>query len=227
MSDAAGAADAPAALGRTVTVRGHAVVPATPDEVRLSISVEATEKSPEKAQVEVARRSEALDAVFESLGIAEEHRATQGLTVQEQRQHDGNRWVSKGFLATNTVLVRLEDPAPLGALIRQATEAAQAHIAGPWWWVALDNPARTEACTEAAAEARRKAEAYAAALGGSLGPALRVTEPGLVDRQEVSFATPAPMTARAAGGGAPPPEISVAAADLDVTAAVEVTFALQ
>jgi uncharacterized protein YggE len=213
---------------RTVTVRGEAVVPATPDEVRISLTVEATEKSPEKAQVEVARRSEALAAVLDGLGVEKERRATQGLSVQEQREYEHDRWVSKGFLATNRTLVRLSDPTPLGSLIRQATEAAQARVDGPWWWVALDNPARTQACTDAAAEARRKAEAYAAALSATLGPAVRVAEPGLLDRHEVFGAPPqpAPMMARAGGGGAPPPQVDVQAADLDVTAAVEVTFTL-
>ncbi|OWY61779.1 hypothetical protein B7486_61970, partial [cyanobacterium TDX16] len=209
------------------TVRGEAVVPATPDEVRLSLSVEATEKSPERAQVEVARRSEALDAVLDGLGIAKERRATQGLSVQEQREYEHSRWVNKGFKATNRVVVRLEDPSPLGSLIRQATEAAEARVDGPWWWVALDNPARTQACTDAAAEARRKAEAYAAALGASLGPAVRVTEPGLVDRHEVFVAAQAPAPMAVRGGGAPPPQIEVEAADLDVAAAVEVTFTLE
>lgn len=212
-------------MGRTVTVRGEAVVPATPDEVRLSVSIEATEKSPDQAQREVARRSNELDVVLDELGIAKERRATQGLSVQEQREYERDRWVKKGFRATNRVLVRLDDPAPLGALIARATESAHARVDGPWWWVALDNPARTQACTDAAAEARRKAEAYASALGATLGPAVRVTEPGMVDRHEVVLAAAAPMPARGAGGA--PPQIEVEAADLDVTAAVEVTFSLE
>lgn len=209
--------------GGTVTVRGEAVVAATPDEVRIAVTVEALEKSPERAQAVVAQRSEAVDAVFEQLSIEPSRRATQGLSVQEEREYENRRYVSRGFKATNRVLVRLDDPSPLGTLIRQVTEAAQARVDGPWWWVALDNPARTEACTEAAAEARRKAEAYALALGARLGPALRVVEPGLLDRHEVFHDGPAVMSARMASE---PAEVSVEAADLDVTAAVEVTFAL-
>jgi hypothetical protein len=56
---------------------------------------------------------------------------------------------------------------------------------------------------------------------------VRVTEPGLVDRHEVFFAAHAPAPMMARGGGAPPPQIEVEAADLDVTAAVEVTFTLE
>lgn len=208
-----------------MTVRGHAVVPATPDEVRLSVTVEANEKSPERAQAECAARSEALEAVFDRLGIEAAKRATQGLSVQEHREYEHNRWISKGFTATNTVVVRLDDPSPIGRLIREATEVAQARIDGPWWWVALDNPARTQACADAAAEARRKAEAYAGALGASLGAVVKVIEPGLGERLEVSGMEASVFRAAAAPQEAA--EISVEAADLDIEASVEVTFALQ
>jgi uncharacterized protein len=218
----------PGQPGGTVTVRGTAVVPATPDEVRLAVSVEATEKSPEKAQAECARRSDALDQVFDQLRIEASRRATQGLTVQEQREYEHNRWVSKGFTATNRVLLRLDDPEPIGQLLRDATGAAQARVEGPWWWVALDNPARTQACAEAASEARRKAEAYATALGVELGPPVRVVEPGLTHRLEVdSMPAPAAMMRAGGAGGTPQPVVTVEAADLDVQAAVEVTFTLR
>jgi len=216
---------ADAAEEGTVTVRGHAVAPATPDEVRLEVVVEATEKSPERAQAECARRSEALEGVFDQLGIEASRRATQGLTVQEQREYEHSRWVSKGFTATNRVLLRLDDPEPIGRLLRDATTVAQAQVEGPWWWVALDNPARTQACAEAAAEARRKAEAYATALGVQLGAPLRVVEPGLTHRVELD-AVAAPAAMMRSMADAPQSTVTVEAADLDVEAAVEVTFRL-
>jgi uncharacterized protein YggE len=115
----------------------------------------------------------------------------------------------------------LDDPAPLGALMRESVKRTQAQIDGPWWRVAPENPARAEACRLATAEARRKAEAYVEGLGARLGAVLSIREPaaeGSMPRMALA-ARAQPMAEGA--------EVTVQAAELDVFASVEVTFQLQ
>ena len=206
---------------QVVVVRGDGAAPAKPDSVELSLTVSALEDSPDAALARAAERSEELSRVMDGAGIPADRRMTSGVMVHQQREYERQRWVDKGYLATASTVIRLDDPTVLGTLMRDAAGRAQAQIDGPWWRVAPDNPARAEACRLATADARRKAEAYADGLGLRLGSALSIREPGTMD--------PAPrpgalaLRAQAADGA----EIQVEAGSLDVTAAVEVTFQLQ
>jgi uncharacterized protein YggE len=207
-----------------VKVRGEGVVSATPDEVAVALEVSVLEKSPEAALAEAGTRSQALDALFEELGLPKGSRSTSGVSVAEERTWEKDREVFRGYRAVNRVVVRMPDPSPLGRLMTEAASRAQARIDGPWWKVAPDNPARAEACRQAAADARRKADAYASALGVRLGSVLLVSEPrvGVGPQGKVEFAQLAvPRGAQAAA------DVPVQSGDLDVSAAIEVTFLIE
>ncbi|MDQ3955635.1 MAG: SIMPL domain-containing protein [Actinomycetota bacterium] len=163
----------------TVTVRGQAVVPGEPDEVRLAVEVTALFPTPEEALDDVTRRSEILERVFENLNIPQPARTTSGVSVREEREYERGKYLHLGYTASNSISIRLNDPQLVGRLIKEATNQAQARLQGSWWQIAFENPARVEAYRQAAGDARRKAEAYAQALGARLGAVLTVTEPGL------------------------------------------------
>ena len=207
----------------TITVHGLASVPATPDEAVLAFELKALRPSSEEAYADVAERSRRFDELCDSLGVEGPARFTQGVSVREEREHDGKEWRHRGYLASNRVLVRLADPQLVATLLRNAIERVQAHVAGPWWQVARTNPARAEACRLAAAEARRKAEAYAEALGIRLGAIVEVREPESRGYEHLELGAPLSFSAIDAG----PPEIPLHAGSLDVSAVVDVTFAVE
>lgn len=209
----------------TVTVRGQAVVPGEPDEVRLAIELTALFPTPEEALADVAKRSEILESIFDDLDISRTARTTSGVSVREEREYEGGNYLHRGYTASNRVSIRLADSQLVGRLMKEATNQAQARLQGPWWQIALDNPARVEAYREAAADARRKAEAYAEALGARLGTVLTVIEPGL--RREPEHDRVYAMAASADMSLEAEPEIEVHAGSLDIPAAVEVTFRLE
>ena len=120
------------------------------------------------------------------------------------------------------ISVKLDDATLVGKLMREATNRSQARVSGPWWQVALDNPARAEACRQAAADARRKAEAYVTALGARLGAVASVAEPGL-GRFEPNYDRSDMMASRAQMADSDQP-VEVHAGDLDISAMVEVVF---
>jgi uncharacterized protein YggE len=209
----------------TVTVRGQAVVPGEPDEVRLAIELTALSPTPEEALADVAKRSEILERIFNDLDIPRKARTTSGVSVKEEREYERGKYLHRGYTASNRVSIRLDDYQLVGRLMKEATNQAQARLQGPWWQIALDNPARAQAYREAAADARRKAEAYAEALGARLGSVLTVTEPGL--RREPEHDRVYAMAASADMSLEAEPEIEVQAGSLDIPAAVEVTFRLE
>ena len=206
----------------TVTVRGTAAVPAQPDRVELSFTVTCLEKSAQGALSQVSERAEHLGQVLHDLGIAREQWSTSGATVQRELVWERDRQVDRGFRGRYQVVVRLTDHSLVGRLLEEAIAAAGAEVAGPWWRVDPANPAYLEAARRAAANCRSKAEAYADGLGLRLGGVVGVREPntGVAPHQEMVFRA-------AAGTVAPQQALDVQPGELDIAAAVEVTFTLE
>lgn len=215
----------------TVTVRGEATVRARPDQAQLSLEIFKVDRRPDDANADVARRSQGLDALFEELAIPKERRTTTGVSVRPEQGWTGNRWVRKGWRASNRVLVRLEDPSVLGRLVGEAVDRVEATVEGPWWTVTQHHPAWTETYSEAAEQARTKAAAYAAALGCTLGAITEIREPGTGHGGEPPIARVAysPVLAASASRAAEeaPPQIEVDPGEVEISGAVEVTFALE
>lgn len=210
--------------GGVVTVRGEATAPARPEEVRMIVETSALDSSPAKALDEAAARSETIKAILAELGVPDEHQTTSGLLVAEEVEWEDGRAVHRGYRARNRIALRLADPSLAGPLMKEATERAQARLEGPWWTIAPENPARQEACRRAAEQARRKAEAYAAALGLRLGPVVSASEPWTGERplmQERMYALASGPTDERG------PELELHAGDVDVSAAIDVTFRLE
>jgi len=210
-------------VAATVSVRGEAVVRGKPDRVELSLEVSALEQSVDAALAETAKRSEALEEVLREVGVGPDDYTTTGVSVQEEREYERERTVHRGYRARDHVVVRLADPSAAGSLMRLAAERAAARIAGPWWRIDSDNPARAEACRRAAADARRRAEAYAQTLGARLGAIVEINETqgrlrGRYGRLPSGFAL-------AASGEEP--EVGLHPGNFDVAAEVDVTFALE
>jgi len=197
-----------------VVVRGHAAVPAEPDQLEVTLTVSAVTATPDEALVEAGRLNAELGRVLDELAVRACDRSQSGLAVREEFERIEGRWARRGYRAAN-VAVRMTDPSHVGRLLREAVGRVGAQVDGPRWRCRPDHPARAEACRQAAADARRRAAAYAAALGLRLGPVLRVAE-------------------QAGDGGAPgpgpaltPTDMRIRAGHLDVEAAVEVTFSLE
>lgn len=203
-----------------IRAHGHAVVPAQPDEMQLGLRLSFLAPTADEALSEVSRRSEELAPIFDEFGVDKKHRTTSGVSVNEEREYEKERYRHKGYRATNRVVVRFRDNDLAGRLISAATKRVQADVDGPVWRVAIDNPAREEACRQAAADAKRKARAYADALGVRLGALIRAGEP----RPNGYLDSGMRVTAQASLAAA---DLSIEAGEMDVSAAVEVTFLIE
>ena len=212
-----------------ITVRGEAVVPAEPDELRLRLIVSAVCPQQVDALQDVTTRSREIDALLDELDVPKPKRTTSGLSIREKREWieestaqgtHRERSVHRGYEVHNSILVRLDDPAIAGRLLEGAVDRAQAHVEGPSWHVDGANPARIEACREAARDGRRKAEAYAGTLGLKLGVVSSVSE-----SQEVPWR--GGMMLSGGARAAATEEIGVEPGQLDVFATVTIMFAIE
>ena len=209
----------------TLTVRGEAVVPAEPDDVALALEIDVVRATPEEAFGDVAARSARVEQVLDELGVARGTWSTTGVSVGPHHEYDDRgRREHRGYVAANRVLVRVADKSVLSTLMRLAVERAQARIQGPWWRIALSNPARYAAYREAAAAARSKAEAYAEALGGRLGAITSVSEPGLSEPSV--YGSHHVRETAVFGATIEESRMHIEPGELNVSAALDVTFAL-
>lgn len=210
-------------MSATITVSGTAVVPAQPDEVAIGIALTHLAPTPDAAISEVANRSQQLERIFNEMGIGRDRWTTSGVSVNEEREWDGQRQVHRGYRAGTRVQLRVADAQLVGRVMHESVRRSQASIDGPTWVIAPTNPAHDEARRLAAQAARAKADTYATALGIRLGSILSITEPGLSGGQP---SQPMPKGARLMAMDAAP-EINVQAGDLDISATIVVTFGLE
>jgi uncharacterized protein len=204
----------------TLTVRGESAVPVQPDELRLQLTLTEVRQAPAEAYEEVANQAVELAGLLSELSIDEAARTTSAVLVHEEREYDERgRPVHRGYSATSSTHVRTADPSIAATLVQQAVSHTGARVAGPWWHVAAENPARLEACRRAASNALAKAEAYAEALGFRLGALAEVKEPD-ARVAPVGYRMFRPLEADGS-------EIPVEGGELEVRAEVEVTYAVE
>lgn len=196
-----------------VSVVGEAVLRAEPDEAIVLVTLSALEDTPGPALEDVARRSGSLMALLDELAILPADRSTAGVTVQEDSDHTHEGRRSLGHRASSTVAVRLTDVELIGHLVTRVTT----ELDGPRWQIAPQNPIRLEAARQAAADGQRKAQAYAEGVGAQLGELVGLAEPEA-----------AQMFRRSRGGwaAAASHDMPVEPGEQEVTATIEVTFAL-
>lgn len=208
----------------TVTVRGEAILRTEPDEAMLGITLTALYDDPSEALADVSRRSEMLVGLLDELGVAKRDRSTTGVTVHEEFDYADSGRRSLGHRAAAGVSARLTDPDLIGRLITGATTDLQARIDGPRWQIAAHNPVHLDAARQAAADGQRKAQAFAEGVGARLGRIIRLSESATEDADPL----PRGGVFRAMAAAAPPPEsMPVEAGEHEVSAAINVTFALE
>jgi uncharacterized protein YggE len=187
----------------------------------LWITLTALDNDPGQALADVSRRSDALVALLDEVGVAKPDRSTTGVSVHEAFDHTPSGRRSLGHRAAAHVSVRLTNPESIGRLITSATTNLGAEIEGPRWQVAARNPIHLEAAREAAADGRRRAQAFADGVGAKLGRIIRLAE---TDNQvEGRFGRQVALAAAGPAGESMPIERG----ERTVSAAINVTFALE
>lgn len=162
----------------TLTVVGRATVSVPPDEASLALTVEAVRPAAPEALADVAERARTLIALLDELGVGPPSRTTSGVSVAEEGEHRDGTWQHRGYRASERFTVTVSDAATVGRVLAEAVERVGARVEGPWWKVAVANPARAEALRAAAGDGRLRAEALAAGLGMQLGALVEAVETG-------------------------------------------------
>ncbi|HEX7082630.1 MAG TPA: SIMPL domain-containing protein [Gaiellaceae bacterium] len=200
---------APAVEPGTVTVSGHGSVDTVPDRATISAGVRVESDSAADA---LARTSAAVDRVIAALRSAGgKNLQTQQVSLEPQLSENGR---TTGYVAQNTVTAdaAISDA---GKLIDAATAAGANTIEGPNLTVADSSALYRQALGLAVVDAKARAQALAKAGGFALGAVRSVSEQS----------SPGPIPF-AAGGGEAAKSTPVEAGTQQVTADVQVVYAI-
>ena len=205
---------------RRITVAGEGRIEAAPDMATITLGVTHEAK---EARDAMQATSQAVAKVLERLsamGIAPRDLQTRQLSLNplwsdSSASGRDQRRIS-GFVASNTVMVRVRDLAALGGILDAVIEDGANDFNGLRFGVQDPAPLLDEARQRAVGDAMDRAKLLAGAAGVTLGPVLSIDEHG-----GGSVAPMAEMAMRMSAAGAP-----VAAGELTITANVAMVFAI-
>ena len=184
-----------------VVTKGEGIVQVAPDRAWITISAESRASSAREAQ---RRNTEAMTPVLAKLkssGVAPDAIRTVAYDVQYEWDFVNGKRVGRGYVARNTVEVRVDNVERVGEYLEIAVASGATSLGGVRFDLKDRAKHERDALRLAVADARAKADAAAAGAGRSIERIIRIEEgpieggpipmPRMV-RQELQVAAAAP-----------------------------------
>jgi len=207
---------------RVLRVSGEGTVRVRPDVAVLVAGVEATGPDLARVNRDAAARMRKVIAALAEAGIAEKDVQTTRHDVQVERQwKDGRPGPITGYTVNDEVRVTVRNLERLGPAIDRVTAAGANALRGLTFQKDDPNPERARALAAAYAAARAKAEALAKAAGVTLGDVLQLGESTQMPP------IPMPVDMRMSMAEAKDAGVPVSTGELEITATVEVVYAIR
>jgi uncharacterized protein YggE len=206
-----------------VVTTGEGLIETVPDRAWISITAESRAGNPRDAQ---KRNAEAMAPVLDKLkaaGVAADAIKTVGYDLQQEWDYVNNRRISRGYVARNTIEVRVDMIDRVGELLEIAVGSGATSVGGIRFDLKDRAKLEREALRMAVAEARSRAEAAAAGAGMSIDRVQRI------DAHPMGGPVPVPRfammreQAAAADSAAPP----ISAGQIEIRVQVTVTSVLK
>jgi uncharacterized protein YggE len=205
---------------QVVVATGEGIIEVSPDRAWITVAAESRAGNPREAQ---RRNAEAMTPVMDKLrgaGIPSEAIRTAGYDLQQEWDYVNNQRVSRGYVARNTIEVRVDSIDRVGELLELVVGSGATSVGGVRFDLKDRKKIERDALRLAVEEARGRAEAAASAAGRAIDRVLRIDvqpgDGGPIPMQKVTFA-------REAASSAPP----IATGQIEVRALVTVTSSLK
>ena len=182
-------APAPRVEEPVVIVNGEAVVNVVPDRAWITISAESRAGNPRDAQ---RRNVELMAPVLDKLraaGLPPDAIRTAGYDLQQEFEFVNNRRVSRGYVARNTVEVRVDAVDRVGEILEVAVGTGATSVGGLRFDLKDRAKHEREALRLAVADARGRAEAAATGAGRGIDRIVRISEQGVSVPEPVAMRT--------------------------------------
>jgi uncharacterized protein YggE len=162
-----------------VVTSGQGVVFAVPDRAWISISAESRAPSPREAQRLNAEAMKPVQDKLRAAGIPAEAIRTTAYDVQYEWDFVNGKRVGRGYVARNTIDVRIDAIDRVGEYLEIAAGAGATALGGIRFDFKDQAKYEREALRLAVLDARAKADAAAAGAGRNVDRVLRVEEQGV------------------------------------------------
>jgi uncharacterized protein len=205
-----------------VVVSGEGVVKAAPDQAWVTLAAESRSKNPKEAQAQNAKAMSAVQEKLIASGISKDAIRTLSYDLQLESDWVNGRQVPRGYVARNTIEVRLDDITRIGEVIDISVTSGATSVHGVRFDLKQRDALEREALKRATADARARAEAAAAGAGASIGRVVRVEEPAVRP-----FPPPTPMMMTREAAQDARPQTPVVAGEIEIRASVVLTATLK
>ncbi len=203
-----------------IVVTGEGVVKATPDQARVTIGTETRSKSSKDAQQRNAEVMTAVQQKIAALGIPKDAIRTTAIDLQPEFDYANGRQTPRGYVARNTVEVRVDDFAKLSDVVDAVVASGATSIHGLHFDVKEREKLEAAALQAAVKDGMAKAQAIAAGAQRAVDRILKIEE------QFTGGGGPMPMM-RAVAGGVADASTPVAAGEIEIRAQVRVSVAIK
>ena len=205
-----------------VMALGHATIDRAPDRAFVTFSTETRGAKPDDVQQQNAAAMTRVQDAVTRARVPTDAVRTLGFNLQEEFDWVNGKRVSRGYTASNSVEVRVDDLTTLGGLMDAAVQAGATGVSAVRFDLKDRAGAEREALRLAVADARARADAAAAGANTRVVGIVRIEESG-VPRGP----TPVPMMRMAMAASDRAPETPVAPGQIEIEASVTLTAALE
>jgi uncharacterized protein YggE len=165
-------------LQPTVVTQGQAVINARPDRAFVTIAAESRSRVSAEAQKQNATAMTQVLQKLEQAGVPKDAVRTVAYELQPEFDYANGRQTLRGYVARNTVELRLDDIDRVGVVIDAAAAGGATTITGIRFDVRNRAALERDALGQAVADARARAEALAAGAGAAIDRIVRIEEVG-------------------------------------------------
>ena len=170
-----------------VVTSGEGLIQAVPDRAWVSIAAESRAPNPRDAQRRSAEAMTSVQGKLRGAGIAADAIRTVAYDLQEEWDVVKDRRVSRGYVARNTIEVRVDAIDRVGEVLEMAVGSGATAVRGIRFDLKDRARLEREALRLAVADARARADAAAAGSGHTVARVVRIAEQGVVSRPSVPF----------------------------------------
>jgi uncharacterized protein YggE len=204
-----------------VVTTGEGMIKAAPDRAFVSFTTETRHRQPKEAQEDNAEAMEDVQRKLKGAGIPADAIRTLAYELQPEFDYANNRQTLRGYVARNTIEVRMDELTRLGGIIDLSVGSGATSVSGVRFDLKNRESLERDALKMAVADARARAEAAVSGAGASIDRVIRIEE-----QRDVIYPIPQPRVAMMREE-AQQAETPIAPGQMEIRARVTLTAALR
>ena len=204
-----------------IVTTGEAEIKRAPDRAWVAIRAESRAKDPKEAQRQNVEAMNAVMAKLKGMALGEDAIRTVSYELQPEFDYANGRQTLRGYVARNTIEVRLDDIAKVGDVLGAAVGSGATSVGGLRFDLKNREGAEREALRLAVADARGRADAAAQGAGVKIDRVVRIEE---IREPEIR---PMPQMRTMAQEMAPDASVPITPGTIEIRSQVRLTAAIK